>query len=267
MSPEEYPPQEPLSPAARAYHAEVMRRGDFGAAEESAYGPDPHQRVLVWRAAKPVGALVAFIHGGGWTNGYKEWMAFMAPPFVDAGIAFASIGYRLAPAHVFPAGFDDVRTGAALLVERAASLDVATDRIFVGGHSAGGHYAALMAVTGKQFRPRGCLPISGVYDFGPASGLSTRPRFLGAEDSGNEQRASPIANIGTKPPPFLIAHGSDDFPHLMDQAARMESALRAAGGEVERIVLPGRNHFSASYAGGEPAGPWVPRAIAWILQN
>jgi hypothetical protein len=44
----------------------------------------------------------------------------------------------------------------------------------------------------------------------------------------------------------------------------MEAALKAAGGEVTRIVLPGRDHFTASYAGGEPAGPWVPAAIDWM---
>ena len=108
----------------------------------------------------------------------------------------------------------------------------------------------------------GCLPISGVYDFGPQSGLSARPRFLGA--AGNEQRASPIEQIEDKPPPFLIAHGDEDFPHLMKQAERMEAALLAAGGDAERMVLKGRNHFTASYAGGEADGPWVKRALGWM---
>jgi acetyl esterase/lipase len=61
-----------------------------------------------------------------------------------------------------------------------------------------------------------------------------------------------------------MAYGERDFPHLMRQAEAMEAALKAAGGEVSRILLPGRDHFSASYAGGEPAGPWVPAAIDWM---
>jgi hypothetical protein len=44
----------------------------------------------------------------------------------------------------------------------------------------------------------------------------------------------------------------------------METALQAAGGDVERLVLNGRNHFTASYAGGEADGPWVPNALAWM---
>jgi acetyl esterase/lipase len=207
------------------------------------------------------------MHGGGWTNGYKEWMAFMAPALVDAGVAFASVGYRLAPEHGFPTGFNDACDGMALLIERAGAYGADPGRLFVGGHSAGGHYAALMALTRPQFRLRGCLPISGVYDFGPASGLSTRPRFLGGADTGNELPASPIAHIDTRPCPFLIAHGSEDFPHLIVQAERMESALKAAGGDVERLVLDGRNHFTASYAGGEPDGPWVARAVDWMSRR
>lgn len=119
-----------------------MGRADLRGAEDIPYGPDPYQRVLIWRAAKPTGTLLAFLHGGGWTNGHKEWMAFMAPALVDAGIGFASVGYRLAPQHLFPIGFDDTCRGLALLIERTRSYGAEPDSVFVGGHSAGGHYAA-----------------------------------------------------------------------------------------------------------------------------
>ncbi len=267
MRPDDYPPQEPFSDAARAYHEEVMRRGARVEGEEQRYGDDPYQGILIFRPARARGPLLAFIHGGGWTNGYKEWMAFMAPCFTAAGIAFASIGYRLAPKHIFPTGYNDAGAGVAWLVEHARALEADPRRIFVGGHSAGGHYAALMALTRPELTLRGCLPISGVFDFGAQSGLSIRPRFLGPPEYGAETRASPIANIRGKPIPFLLAHGSEDFPHLIPQAERMETALRAAGGDVERLVLEGRNHFSASYAGGEAQGPWVPRAIDWIFRH
>ena len=79
--------------------------------EEALYGEDSYQGLIVWRAPKPSGAMLAFMHGGGWTSGYKEWMAFMAPAFTEAGIDFASIGYRLAPQHVFPTALEDGRRG------------------------------------------------------------------------------------------------------------------------------------------------------------
>jgi hypothetical protein len=61
-----------------------------------------------------------------------------------------------------------------------------------------------------------------------------------------------------------MAHGEDDFPHLVRQAQTMEAALRTAGGEVERMVLRGRTHFTASLATSEPDMPWLSRAKAWI---
>src|SRR5260221_404996 len=144
--PEDDPPQEPMSALAKSYHDEVMRRGAGVTGEEIAYGPDPYQSILVCRAKQPDGALLAFLHGGGWTNGYKEWLAFMAPALTASGITFASVGYRLAPQHLFPAGFEDSRAGVALLRARAADFGADPARLFVGGHSAGGHYAALMTV-------------------------------------------------------------------------------------------------------------------------
>ncbi len=265
----DYPPQEELSEAGRVFADEVMRRAEGVSGTEHFYGDDPYQGIALHVPEAPNGSVLAFVHGGGWTSGYKEHMDFMALAFTDAGVVFASIGYRLAPRHLFPTGADDVAGGIAWLHRHVAEHGGDPDRIFIGGHSAGGHYTALLAVR-RDWQAaldlpegvvRGCLPISGVYRFGAGSGLSARPRFLGGEE--NEGPASPILNVHATPP-FLIAHGTDDFPHLMVQAEEMESALAEAGGDVERVVLDGRNHFSASYAGGEADGPWVEHALAWM---
>ncbi len=270
---EDYPPQEPFSAPGAAYHAEVLRRSAGLAGTDVRYGDDPYQGIALFMPPRPGGSVLAFLHGGGWTNGYKEWLAFMAPAFTDAGILFASVGYRLAPAHVFPASWRDACDAVAWLVRNVAAHGGDPRRIFIGGHSAGGHYAALLAVRRDWQEARGlpldvvrgCLPISGVYDFGEGGGLSMRPRFLGA--AGNEIATSPLHAIQGRPRPFLMAHGDGDFPHLVRQAAAMEAALLQAKGEVERIVLAGRDHFSASYAGGEADGPWVPHAIDWIEKH
>src|SRR5690349_3213387 len=63
MRPEDYPPQEPMSALAKSYHDEVMRRGDGVTGEEIAYGADPYQSILVCRAPKPEGNLLAVLHG------------------------------------------------------------------------------------------------------------------------------------------------------------------------------------------------------------
>jgi acetyl esterase/lipase len=267
---EDYPPQEPPSDAGKRYGEECWRRGEGIAADEHAYGPDPYQRLLVMQAPEPTGEVLLFWHGGGWTSGYKEWMAFMAPAFTAAGITFVTAGYRLAPQHVFPTGFEDCAAALAWVHANATRLGADPARIFVGGHSAGGHHAALLA-TRRDWQQRhglpadvirGALPLSGVYDFGEGSGLSARPRFLGPE--GTERAASPIAWLDAPPRPMLVAYGSEDFPHLVAQAERFADAATAAGGDIRRLVLPGRTHFTASFTGGEADGPWVPEAIAFI---
>jgi len=275
MRPEDYPAQEPLSDFARPYHEEVMRRADGLDGVEARYGGDPYQSVLLYPAAEPSGDVLAFIHGGGWANGWKEWMSFMAPAVNARGVTFATVGYRLAPMHLFPSGYDDCADAVAWLAETVAEHGGDPARIFVGGHSAGGHYASLMAVRGDWQAGRGlgsdvirgCLPISGVYDFGPQSGLTMRPRFLGPEDSGNEEHASPLWRIDGVPPPFLIAYGDEDFPHLITQAQTMADALKRAGGDVERLVLPKASHLGASLAAGDPNGLWATTASAWMRRH
>jgi arylformamidase len=105
-----------------------------------------------------------------------------------------------------------------------------------------------------------------VYEFGAGSGLSSRPRFIG-DDPTTERLASPRMQLQAPVPPFLVAFGSNDFPHLITQAERFVAAVREAGGEADELVLSGRTHFSASYAGGEANGPWVPAALEFMSRH
>ena len=267
-----YPPQEPLSPVGAAYQARVLALGEGTTGLESAYGTDPYQVLEVFGAGRPGGDVLLFFHGGGWTSGYKEWMSFMAPAFTAQGITFVSAGYRLAPRDVFPAGFDDAADAFAWVVRHIAAYGADPQRVFVGGHSAGGHWAALLAATsawrGKRGLPvdaiRGALPVSGVYRFDAVGGLPTRPRFLGPCTDA-DSKASPLLSLEPGScPPMLITHGSRDFPHLIQQAQQMISALRAAGVPVQSEVIEGADHFDASIAAGQSVSGWPARAGAWM---
>ena len=270
----DYPQQEPLSEAGTAYGAECWRRGADIPSKEFAFGGDIYQRLLVFEAQRPDGRVLLFWHGGGWTSGYKEWMGFMAPAITTAGVTFVSAGYRLAPQHVFPAALDDCVDAIKWVADNITHHGGDAGRIFIGGHSAGGHYAALLAANARWTNAaglarnvvRGCLPLSGVFEFGEASGLNARPRFLGS-DLANQLRASPRWNLNSPLPPFLVAHGSCDFPHLIAQAGRFISAVRDHGGEAQHLDMPERTHFTSSYAAGEADGPWVPEALAFMARH
>jgi acetyl esterase/lipase len=267
----DYPPQEPFSPIGEVYHARAQALGAGIGGESFAYGPSPYQEVALFPAARPDGRVLVFLHGGGWTNGYKEWMAFMAPPLNDAGITFVSAGYRLAPANLWPDGRDDAAAALAWTYRNIAGHGGDPGRIFVGGHSAGGHYAAWLAVRDDWQATagvpadivRGCLPVSGVYDFTPGNGMPARPRFLG-DDPAAETAASPLHTVAGVPPPFLIVWGDDDFPQLMTQARAMVAALEARGGAVTALEMAGCDHAGASFVCRDPTGPWLPAALAFM---
>jgi arylformamidase len=270
----DYPAQEPLSAAGTAYGQECWKRGEGIEGQEFSFGEDPYQRLLVFPSPKPNGRVLLFWHGGGWTSGYKEWMSFMAPAFTAAGVTFVSAGYRLAPQHVFPTGVQDCAAAVRWVVQNIATHGGDPEQLFLGGHSAGGHYAALLTVAPQWLESmgfastpiRGCLPLSGVFDFGESSGLSMRPRFLGP-DPQTDLIASPVRQVVGVPPAFLIAYGSQDFPHLPPQGRAFANRLRDAGVRATELELEGRTHFTASFAGGEGDGPWVPAALSFISQK
>jgi arylformamidase len=276
MKLQDYPPQDALSPLGEAYQQRILALGEAVAGEEFSYGADPYQSLAVFRPKQATGDVLVFFHGGGWTNGYKEWMTFMAPALLEQGITFVSAGYRLAPAHVFPAGFEDCADAVAWVIRKLRIEASGQPQVFVGGHSAGGHYAALLAVTAQWRTQRGldalplagCLPVSGVYRFGAESGMSQRPRFLGPADDGQtELAASPLAQFQVDAcPPFFLTYGSRDFPHLITQARQMEAALTAAKVPVQVEILEDCDHFEASVACGDASRPWVARAAAWMRE-
>jgi arylformamidase len=274
MKPSDYPPQEPLSPLGEAYQARIFALGEGIHGEEFAYGDDPYQSLEIFEAERPTGDVLLFMHGGGWTSGYKEWMSFMAPAFNALGVTFVSAGYRLAPGHVFPAGFEDAADACAWVVRHIAAHGGDAARVFVGGHSAGGHWAALLAATAEWRRARGlpddcirgALAVSGVYRFGAEGGLSMRPRFLGSA-SDAEVQASPLLRLQPATcPPLLITHGSRDFAHLIVQAQQMAAALSAAGVAVQTEIIEGADHFEASIACGQADSGWPAKAAAWMRQ-
>ncbi|MBB6123000.1 alpha/beta hydrolase [Sphingobium subterraneum] len=267
-----YPPQEPLPEVARIFHETLMARAEGIEGHEYSYGADPSQSLMVFPCEKPGSPVLMFMHGGAWTNGYKEQMAFLAPPLNAAGFTLVSASYRLAPKYVFPANFDDVADAFAKTWGLAETHGYRRDAIFTGGHSAGGHLAALLATRtdwqGQRGLPanavKGCLPISATFDFTPGSGSSVRPRFLGPEGVFSEVKASPLFQIGERVPPFLVAYGSDDFAHLKVQGEKFAMVARAKGASVDTLEIDGADHVNALLMATQTDKPWMAAATRFM---
>lgn len=270
---EDYPPQAPRNEASQDYHDTVMAKGAGVDGTDIAYGEDVYQHVALFVPPSPTGQVLAFIHGGRWSYGYKEAAAFMAPALNEAGIILASIGHRLFPSR-YPDGFADVSRAIGWLGQNIATYGGDAQRIFVSGHSSGGHYASQLAVTGDwQAREgvardviKGCLPVSGVYDL-TVAGYKGEGRPPCIPEGGDGQAESPIHRIVETPPPFLITWGTDDYPFLIPQAKDMAVALGDAGGDVETLEIAGATHFTVHSDGAATGGAWSRAALDWLAAH
>lgn len=236
------------------------------------YGPERRHRLDVWRTSTtPKNAPVIFyIHGGAWTFGDKrEQGRPMLHEFVERGWVAVSCNYRLAPRHPWPAQIEDVTRTLAWIKKYVANYGGDPDRVVVAGGSAGGHLAALLALSTDDptWRPadvqgvtdwsvRGCIPFYGVLEMtgdeahwhGLGWGLRVllESRVVQVPFIGNEdlyRQLSPYHRINVDAPPFLVVQGGNDT--LVDvNVARdfVEEFRHVAVAPVYYVELPFTQH-------------------------
>jgi len=217
------------------------------------------------RVYKPAGMgphpVLVFYHGGGWVIGDLYTHDGICRSIVNAaGCAVASVDYRLAPEFKYPVPVEDSYAGLLWVVANATRLGLDSARIAVGGDSAGGNLAAVMALLARDRRgPRLLLQIL-VYpvtnhDFGTASYrengigfvLTTDDmrwfwrHYLSREEQGREMTASPIRakSLADLPPALVITAGCDP---LRDEGDAYAARLRDAGVAVTLTQYPGMFH-------------------------
>ncbi len=201
------------------------------------------------------------VHGGAWTMGDKHGqgeplMGYLA----ERGWVCVTLNYRLAPAHRWPAMIVDVKRAIAWIREHIAGHGGDPEWIAITGGSAGGHLAALAALSPNDpdFQPgftevdttlRAAVPLYGVFDFTrDQQGLwpLLEGKLIGtryAEDGQTWRQASPVLRIGPHAPPFLVVHGSADAVVGVNQSRRFVEALRAGSpAPVGYAELPRAQH-------------------------
>ncbi len=205
---------------------------------------------------------VVIVHGGGWTGGDKS-----AGREINIGTTLAangyvgfSINYALAKnGPVWPQNLHDCKTAVRWLRKNAERLNIDPDHIGAIGGSAGGHLAAILAVTGSEsgLDPSGpygeysCRVQAAVDLYGPADlttlflggnpDLTMLPAAL-AEKPELYKLASLATHVDKNDPPILIIHGADDKTVLVEQSQHFAEALKKAGVQHELIVVEGTPH-------------------------
>jgi acetyl esterase/lipase len=186
--------------------------------------------------------LVVFVHGGGWEVGDRGYHSTDIRVLAGLGYVAASIDYRLAPEHPFPAAVSDVRCAVRYLATRA-DLGIDPRRIALIGFSAGAHLAALVAVTPSApslddvacaLDPapvRAVVAYFGIYDLSRTDDFRSRTRtmletFLGSDATSDRARlASPLHAVSRDAPAMLLIHGTEDPVIPFEQSVEMRDAL------------------------------------------
>ncbi len=267
----------PPSPGAGEYLEQAMAwseeaRAGSRCALNLPYGDGERQKLDVYMPDKPGGEpapALLFFHGGYWVIGHKDLMGFMAPAITPAPALLVAVGYRLAPGAKYPQQVDDCRAALRWVYDHIADYGGDPARIYVGGHSAGGHLAALITLQREQLSGfglppdviKGCFPVSGVFDV-TETPPERREAFLMSDADARE--ASPLYNVEGNATPFLLEIGSDDFDNLRAQHPRMLAALGSEQGYAEEMVREGHNHFQISLDHADPESPWTRRVREWM---
>lgn len=236
------------------------------------YGPHPKQRIELYRPAGSHGngllPVLVFLHGGAWIAGGMEWLRFMAEAVTHQPAILAAVSYRLAPQDKWPAQLDDAVAAVRLVQAEVRRHGGDPDRMVVGGHSAGGHLAALAVLTRGIDPVRACMPVSGPmdlrYDRVPSDvgkGRVYRYLFRTPED---DERASPICALDGNATPFHLVWGENDFDRIVDSCARMEAAMRDAGQPVASRVIPAAGHFDTHLVLNSARNEWYHAFRAFV---
>jgi acetyl esterase/lipase len=205
--------------------------------------------------------VLIFLHGGSWLHGEKTYFGLnknLARRCAQHGIATVLPNYRLSPAVKHPEHIKDVARAFAWTHNHIRTYGGRPDHVFVAGHSAGGHLAALLATDGEYLKAeglavgdiKGVIPMSGVFQI--PDQVASFDRMFGT-DADVRRAASPTWQIahrtegapGAELPPFLILYSDHEFPLCgKEHAERFERTLQARKGVAQVLEVRNRNHLT-----------------------
>lgn len=219
---------------------------------------DARHKLDVYAPPDATGLPVAvWFYGGGWRSGDKRLFEHLGRAFAVRGIVTVTVNYRLSPFVSHPAHAQDCAAAVGWAYRNIADYGGDPERIFLTGHSAGSHLAALLGLDRHFLRDegvpeeviRGVVAISGASDLEEHvdSSIFTSQQHV-EEAFGSTQEelraASPLTYVREDAPPFLLIAAEKDPEGLQDQVKRLADALREAGVMVRFITVKGRDHFS-----------------------
>lgn len=222
----------------------------YEAVRDLAYGESARQRIDVYTPTRAVAGprpVIVFFHGGRWRFGEKEQYKFVGAALAGRGFVAFLPNYRLYPEAKLPEFADDAARAVAWARAHAAEYGGDPRHVFLMGHSAGAHLAALIALDGHYLRERGVEPsdlsgvigLAGPYDFLPFTDDDIRDMFGPPE---NYPASQPISFARAGAPPMLLIHGTGDDTVWIKNTRDLAAALEHAGSSVTLRYYDGLGH-------------------------
>lgn len=211
--------------------------------------------------------VIVWIHGGGWTKGNKNGVQQKAQAFTEKGFVFVSTNYRFVPNVTVQEMTADIAKAIRWAHDHAPEFGGDPNSIFVMGHSAGAHLAALVCTDDRYLKAeglslsilQGCVPVDvSVYDIPKRlkDGGSVSPETFKAvfgETDEAQRELSPAHHVakGKNIPSFLILHVADR-PDTKAQSHWLAGKLQEAGVSAKVVAAEGKNHGTINSDLGRP---------------
>jgi acetyl esterase/lipase len=215
-----------------------------------AYGPDPRQRLDVYvpqSAALEPRPVVVFWHGGRWRFGDKTDYRFVGAALAESGYVAVVANYRHYPQVKMPGFLSDAAQAALWAAAHSKEYGGDPERLYLMGHSAGAHLAALVTLDPRYFAAAGqnaphiagVIGLSGPYDFLPLLEPDVQDMF---GPSPIYPESQPINFVRGDAPPMLLVHGLKDDTVRPKNSRNLAAALHAAGASVSLKLYPKAAH-------------------------
>jgi arylformamidase len=248
-------------------HARLFARGAERSARarstmtcylERPYGASPGETLDIFPARKGDGSALLFIHGGYWRSLDKRDFSFLAPAWVDAGVSLVVVNYDLCPKVSIERIVQQMLAASVWLYRHAEEYGMDEDRLYVSGHSAGGHLAAMMLAAlwpaVERTLPRdlykGAIAVSGVYDLRPLVQVDWLNGDLRLDEASALKLSPAYLPPATRAPLALAVGGleSSEFKRQNTLLAQRWKPVLAGS-----IPMPGTDHFTVVDGLADPA--------------